>query len=93
MFRFELFQTNGKCTIIAFLCLLEVTKFDMHSTQIIVTFCHIDVLRSELFQTNGQSTIMIFFCLLQVTKILVHSTYETICVHNFFVTKHIVKLS
>ena len=49
MFMSELFQANGKCTIIIFLCLLQVTKSMMHISQIIVTFCHIDMFRSELF--------------------------------------------
>ena len=35
----------------------------MHSTQIIVTNCHVNMLRSELFQTNGQSTFMILLTL------------------------------
>ena len=40
--------------------LLHVTghKVMVHSTKIIVTICHVNMLRSELFQTNGQCTFM-----------------------------------
>ena len=40
--------------------LLHVTghKVMVHSTKIIVTICHVNMLRSELFQTNGQYTFM-----------------------------------
>ena len=63
MFRSELSQTNGKCTIMTYFRLLQVTKIMMHSTQIIVTICHIDMFRFELFQINGKCTIITFFCL------------------------------
>ena len=55
-------------------CLLQVTKTMEHSSQSIVTMCHIDMFRSQLFQTNGKGTIMTLFCLLQLTKIKEYRT-------------------
>ena len=71
--RSELFQTNGQCTILSLICLLQVTKIMMQSAQIILTICHIVMCRFQLFPTNGQCTIMTLFCLLQVTKATMHS--------------------
>ena len=52
MFRSELLQTNGQCTIMTIFCPLQLTEFTIHGTQTIVTICQTDMVRSELFKTN-----------------------------------------
>ena len=76
MIRIELFQTNGKCTIIILFCLLRVTQGVLYCTQVIVAICDIKMIRIKLFQTNGKCTIMILFCLLRVTQGVLYYTQQ-----------------
>lgn len=55
MFRSELLQTNGQCTIMTIFCPLQLTKFTMHRTQTIVTICHTDMVRSELLKISAEA--------------------------------------
>ena len=52
MLRSMLVQTNVQCTCIVVLCLLEISKTSMYSSQVIVKCCNIYMVRSVLFLKN-----------------------------------------
>ena len=56
------------------LSLLKVTQLFVNITQVVVTSCHLYILRSSLFLCNTQSKFVILLGLLEVALFLVHDT-------------------
>ena len=52
----------------------QVTELTVHLTEVPVSSCHMNMVRSKLFQKYGPWTIMVMSCLRQVTLVMVYPT-------------------
>ena len=68
--------------------LLKVTQLFVNITQVVVTSCHLYILRSWLFLCNTQSKFLILLSLLKVSQFLVHDTQVVVTSCHLYILRY-----